>query len=243
MLRRSAWVVGTFAFFVALIVIAPAALIPQFVEIPNLRLERPQGTLWRGSAETLLNSQHIGTLTWRVNPIELIKGSLTVDLALERDGLSLRGVSMSGFNTHELLLTGIMGSRFLNVYTVNYDIRLSGELSFNDVKLRLNNGNHVETIAGNLSWNGGPVRFKLANVVHEVTLDPVLGGLSLDGELIQMSVQREQSSELVLLFRFDPASGWLHLRAFPAFLEFANVPTNYLMQDADFLFEVSQKIL
>ena len=79
--------------------------------------------------------------------------------------------------------------------------------------------------------------------MHEVTLEPVLGTLSLDEHFIQMDVQRQRSAESVLLFRFDLTSGWLHLRALPAFLEFAKVPSNYLMQDADFLFEVSQKIL
>ena len=78
--------------------------------------------------------------------------------------------------------------------------------------------------------------------MHEVILEPVHGTLSLEEDFIQMNVRRQRSGEPVLLFRFDPASGWLHLRALPAFLEFANVPSNYLMQDADFLFEVSQKI-
>ena len=243
LVRRLAWVFGVFAFFITLIAIAPAALIPQLLENSSLKLERPQGTIWRGNADSQFNGQHTGTLAWRVRPVDLIKGSITVDLSLERDGLYLTGVSKSRFNTHEISLNGIVGSGFLNIYTVIYDIRLSGELALNDVKLTLYNGNHVESVAGYLTWNGGPVRFKLANVMQEVTLEPVRGSLSLDTDLIQMSVQRQQSDEPVLLFRFDPASGWLHLRAFPAFLEFANVPSNYLMQNANFLFEVSQKIL
>ncbi|MCY3860151.1 MAG: type II secretion system protein N [Gammaproteobacteria bacterium] len=242
MLRRSAWVVGALAFLITLIVIAPAALIPQFLDVPHLRIERTQGTLWRGSVETSLNTQQVGTLTWRVRPVELIKGSLTVDLTLEREELALTGASVSGFNGHEVFLSGTIGSRLLNVYIVDYDMRLSGVLAVDDVKLRLNNENLVEAVTGELTWNGGPVRFKLANVMHEVILEPVHGTLSLDEDFIQMNVRRQRSGEPVLLFRFDPASGWLHLRALPAFLEFANVPSNYLMQDADFLFEVSQKI-
>ena len=243
MLRRSAWIIGALAFLITLIVIAPATLVTQFIDIPNLKVERAQGTLWKGNAETVFNSQHIGTLAWRIRPMDLIKGSLTVDLTLVRDGLSLTGVSVLGFDGYEVALDGTIESRFLNVYTVDYDIRLSGELSFNDVKLRLTDGNQVETVEGNLRWNGGPVRFKLSNVMHEVTLEPIRGALSQDADMIQMSVLIQRSNEHVLLFRFDPASGWLHLRALPAFLEFANVPSNYLMQDADFLFEVSQKIL
>ena len=223
--------------------IAPAAVIPRFLEIPHLNIENAAGTVWRGNAETSLDSQPIGTLTWRVNPKNLFKGELKVDFELKREGLSLNGISTSGFDTHEVTLNGVVGSRFLNVYTVDYDIRLAGEIEVNDVKIRLRNGNRVDTVEGNLTWDGGPVHFKLANVLHEVTLEPVVGSLALDANLIELSVQRTQSEGQVLAFRFDPASGWIHLTAFPAFLEFANVPSNYLMQDADFLFEVSQRIL
>ena len=243
MLRRSAWLAGALALLIALVVIAPAALIPHVVSSPHLRLESTQGTIWRGGADTFLDNQHIGVLSWRVKPLDLIKGKLTVDLLLERDGVSINGVSTSKTDSHEISLNGIIGSQFVNIYTLDYDIRLSGELTLDDITLRIDDENRVESVTGRVTWDGGPVRFKLANVMHEVTLEPVIGSLSRESNFVELSVRRTQSEAPVLAFRLDQETGWVHLRAFPAFLEFANVPPNYLMQDADFLFEVSQKLL
>ncbi|MCY4129457.1 MAG: type II secretion system protein N [Gammaproteobacteria bacterium] len=242
MLKRSAWIGGAVTLLIALIVIAPAALIPMLLSSPHVRLEHAQGTVWRGDAETFINNQHIGELSWEVKPLELIEGRLTVDLTLERDGVSIAGVSTSNADGHEISLSGVIGSRLVNVFTLAYDIRMSGELTINDVKLRVDDQKKVESAEGTVSWDGGPVRFKLANVVHEVTLDPVLGTLSQGSSFVELTVQRLRAQKPVLAFRIDPETGWVHLRAFPAFLEFANVPPNYLMQDSDFIFEVSQKL-
>lgn len=242
MLRRSAWIGGALALLVVLIVIAPAALIPHVFSSPHVRLESPQGTVWRGNAETFLENQNVGILSWRVRPLALFEGRLTIDLTLEREGISITGVSTSMVDGHEISLNGVIGSRFVNIYTLTYDIRMSGELTINEVKLQVDDQQQVESAEGTVSWDGGPVRFKLANVMHEVTLNPVLGMLSHDSSFVEMTVRQSQSDAPVLAFRLDVETGWLHLRAFPAFLEFANVPPNYLMQDADFLFEVSQKL-
>ena len=243
MLKKSAWIGGTLAFVILLIVIAPAALIQQFESIPHVSLESTQGTIWHGNADTFLEQQHIGILGWRVRTSDMIKGKLTVDLTLERDGVSLVGVSTSQFDTQEISINGEIGSRFVNIFALAYDISLSGDLMFNDVIVRVNHENQIESVEGNLTWNGGPVRFKLANVMHEVDLEPVLGTLSQGADFVELNVTRTQTTARILAFRFEPETGWVHLRAYPAFLEFANVPPNYLMQDADFLFEVSQKLL
>ena len=243
MIRKLGWVVGALVFVAVLITIAPAALVPRILSVPHVSLQSTQGTVWRGSAESSFKDQHVGTLTWRIRPLALLTGKLTADLTLEGDGISLVGVALSQFDTREIVINGKIGSRFVNVLTLAYDISLSGELDVNDVKIGINDDGQLESVRGNLEWNGGPVRFKLTNVIHEVTLEPVIGTLSRDAGLIELGVRRVESEAPVLAFRFNPESGWVHLRAFPAFLEFANVPPNYLMQDADFLFEVSQKIL
>ncbi len=243
MLKRLAWVGAAIVFLMALLVMAPAALLPQFFSIPHVKLENTEGTIWHGNAETFFDDQHIGLLVWHVRPLGLINGKLTVNFTLERDGVSLAGVSTSRLDNHEISLVGDVSSRFVNVFTLAYDIRLSGNLSVNDVRIRANSERQVESVEGDLTWNGGPVRFKLANVLHEVTLEPVLGTLTQDASFVVLNVRRTRTQTPVLAFRFDPETGWVHLRAFPAFLEFANIPSNYLMQDADFLFEVSQKLL
>ena len=242
MLKRSAWIGGAVALLIVLIVIAPAALIPQVLSSSHVRLERAQGTVWRGDAEAFLNNQHVGVVSWRVRPLELIEGKLTVDLTLKRDGVSIAGVSSLKSDSLEISFDGVIGSQFVNIHTLAYDIRLSGEFTIEKIRLRVDDRQQVESASGNVTWNGGPVRFKLANVMHEVTLEPVDGTLSRDSGFVELTVHQTRSDAQVLTFRLDPESGWVHLRAFPAFLEFANVPPNYLTQDADFLFEVSQKL-
>ena len=243
MLKRLAWLGGVLGLAIALIVMAPAALLPQLLTIPHVKFEDTEGTVWHGSAQTVLDDQRIGALRWRVKPLDLFAGNLSVSFTLERDGVSLTGVSTSRFKTHEISLSGVVGSRLVNSYTVIYDIALSGQLMINDLRVRVEDSTQLESVEGEFTWNGGPVRFKLANVIHEVTLDPVQGSLSQDARLVVLTVRRTGKSAPVLAFRFNPETGWVHVRAFPAFLEFANIPSNYLMKDADFLFEVSQKLL
>lgn len=243
MLRFLAWVIGVFVFFALLIAIAPAAIVSQVVATPDLRLDNPQGTVWDGRVDVAFQNKPLGELRWQVSPLRMLYGEVAVDFALNDTDLALQGNGIVGLREREITLQGNVGSRAINQFTLVYDIRMSGEIDINSVKITINNREELEQVRGNIEWDGGPVHFILTNEVHEVVIEPTIAQLSNEGNELNLRVKSANANATVLAFRIELDTGWMHMKAFPAFLEYARLPANYLRHDGDFLFEVSQKII
>ena len=215
---------------------------PRILPASDFYLDDATGSIWRGGSELFFRDQYVGTLAWRLNPWTLFFWKLESDYSLAGEGLELHGTSEFSINHRQLTLAGSVNSRFVNRFTLAYDLRFSEEFSLNDVKVVMNGDDELAELQGHIRWEGGPVHFKLANQVHDVTLEPVRGYLSNATNNVNLEVQTIATNEPVLTFRTDLDTGWMHITALPAFLEFAEVPTNRFLNDTNFVFEVSQKI-
>lgn len=236
------WIAGAFSFLALVIAFAPARIVPQLITAPEVRLNNPEGTLWDGSVRVSHRNQFIGTLSWDVHFLVLFKGQLSVDYVLVGHDVALAGVLEADHDTRALTADGTLNSSLANSYLLDYDMRLAGRLTVNDVKVSMSASNQVQALQGNVSWEGGPVRYKLLNTVTEVELQPLAGTLINDGTSIYVNLTELHNAKPILTLHLEQATGWLHIQAFPDFLEFADVPASYLIEDAKFLFEVSHQI-
>lgn len=221
---------------------APAALLTQNVQIPNLHLENATGSVWQGRADALVQNKPIGAVHWRVDVFELLRSTLVVDFSMQGDGLELNGALAVDPNERNLTLAGLIDSQVINLFTLAYDIRMSETIHLNSVKIAVTKEQKLTQAQGSMTWQGGPVHFILMNEMHNVKVAPTRGVVSKNEDSLILTVLQQTKDDPVLEFRLELTSGWLNVRAFQPFIEYAGLPTNYVRRSPDFLFEVSQKI-
>ena len=232
-----------------LVSIAPAGIVSRLLTDSDLQLKNPSGSVWDGHAEAQYQSKQLGVFRWDVHALELFTGELSTDYELSGQNLELGGHAIYSSELSEATLAGSVDAPFINMYTRPYDIRLSGTFNFEDVQLRVYDVDQLRELSGTITWDGGPVVFKLSNIVYDVSLQPVYGILSNQANVAILSVYRTVEADMVMELQADLDSGWVKIKAFPPFLEFAQVPSGRwvgrvasMVSDSDFLFEVSQKV-
>jgi len=77
-------VAGLAAFAITLITALPARFIAPVLP-PNVAVGMLDGTLWRGSTDSVVvNQRYLGALQWRLRPLHLFRGRLALDVDLNR---------------------------------------------------------------------------------------------------------------------------------------------------------------
>lgn len=231
-----------FAFIAVLVVLAPARLATSSIESDLFEFHEANGTLWQGSAKVYYLHKELGIFQWEINTLQLLAGEIDVAFRLDGSDLSLEGTHNTDGNRSRSTLGGTIGSRFANSHLVNYDISLSGDLSIFDVKLIMSEPHTVEDFSGSVAWDGGPVHFNFAQSVYSSELEAIDGHFGQQEQDLLLTIFQRSDNSRLLTIRLEPNSGWLHIRATPAFLEFTHIPPSFSLRDSDFAFEVSERI-
>ncbi len=170
-------VAGVLVFLAVLVLRAPASLVQRLLpeEIPVDVLEL-SGTLWRGEGDLLVNGVTLGRVSWTFRPMAMVTGVLGCDLALSGDGLALRGEVRAGASGTEADLAGWVDAAVANVWLAAYDIRLSGRFHFRETRVSAQDG-AVRALSGTVTWDGGPVSYRLSGKMHNATLPGMRGEL------------------------------------------------------------------
>lgn len=174
---RKAIVAGSLVFLTLIIVRIPAGVIYWFVpESSQAKLLSPQGTLWTGRGELVVQGTSIGRLSWSVRPLTFLKGRAGYDLRLMGAGADLDARVEAGLTTIEGFISGTVDAALANQWLAPYDIELSGTFSVTDVSLNLE-GRSLTGLAGRLGWDGGPIQYRLSGNLHNSTLPPMTADL------------------------------------------------------------------
>ena len=230
------------AFLVFLTILAPARVATKFIQVNDLELKNTGGTVWHGHADARFRQQELGQIHWNISVLRLFQGTVAIDFELTGTGLYFQGVHTRSNEGSQLSVDGLVAAHFINSHLLNYDIRLAGDFSLLDVKLELKDDQTVESIGGDIKWTGGPARFSFAESVYAVELDAIHGVLRMSEEDLLLEVHRESNERKLLTVRLEPNTGWLHMRATKAFLEFTHISPSHTIKDSDFAFEVSERI-
>lgn len=174
---RSAIVIGVLVFLILILVRIPAGVIQTFIPADSpVKLLHPEGTVWSGQGELLVDGRATGQLGWSIRPVTFLKGSVGYDLSLAGAGADLNGSLATGFGTTEASVRGTVTGDFVNRWLAPYYIALSGTFVAETLNLSLD-GRMLENIEGLLTWNGGPIQYRLSGNVHNSSLPPMTAEL------------------------------------------------------------------
>lgn len=230
------------AFLLLLVALAPANMVVQSIDVNPISLQDASGTIWHGSANAHFNQIKLGELSWRVQLLRLLLGEINVDYEVVDSDLHLSGSHQYSSDGSTSTINGRIGSTPVNSFVIGYDIGLSGDFLVSDVKLSMSPNQEVTSVNGDIHWQGGQVRFNFANNVYQTELEAANGNLAHDQDQAYLFVTRAQDNQKLLDIRLETKTGWLHVKAYNAFLEFANILPSQLLPGSAFAFEVSERI-
>ncbi len=169
--------VGVALFLAFLVIRAPAGLIRVFVpEDAPVGLFELDGTLWHGAGDLVAGGQRVGRLGWSFRPVTLLSAGAGYDLTLTGDQLDLSGRVKAGPGGTTTTLNGEIGAPFVNVWLAPYYIELSGTFMLEDVRTEAT-GLRLDDVSGSLSWDGGPISYRLSGKLYRSTLPPLFAAL------------------------------------------------------------------
>ena len=174
---RSAIFIGALVFLALVLLRIPAGIIHWFVpERSPVVLLQPEGTVWNGSGEILVEGQSAGYLSWSIRPVTFLTGRIGYDLGLTGAGTDLNGVVTAGFTTVKAEVLGSVESAFVNRWLAPYYIALEGLFTVESLSMVVR-GQTLEALDGRLTWTGGPVRYRLSGNMHNSVLPPMTADL------------------------------------------------------------------
>ncbi len=181
---RKAIPVGVLVFMILIVVRIPAGVIQWIVpDDSQATLLRPQGTLWSGNAELIIQGTATGMLSWQVRPVTFLKGRIGYDVQLAGAGVDLDGQLETGFSSADGSISGSVEGGFVNRWLAPYHIELSGGFDVLAVNLQLE-GRSLKALGGRLTWDGGPIRYRLSGNVHNSALPPMTADLGPGPEAV-----------------------------------------------------------
>lgn len=168
------------------LVFAPATLLRHAIPPDaNVALSSLSGTLWDGEAVLLIGARNAGRLSWDFAPVTILQGALGYHLALSGPGQALEADLQLRPARVEAVVNGTAQGSYLNAWLAAYDIQLSGEFSLVDVKIAmpytLSPGAEPRagpaaangSAGGRLTWDGGPIRYRLSGQDYSGALPPL----------------------------------------------------------------------
>ncbi len=174
---RKALAIGALVFLVLIVTRIPAGVIPGFIpEHSPAKLLRPEGTIWQGRGELLVDGRASGVLGWSVRPVTFLQGRIGYDLSLTGAGADLDGAVEAGFASTAGNINGRIDGTFVNQWLAPYYIELGGTFVVESVNLSLE-GRSLTELDGRLTWDGGPLRYRLSGNVHDSALPAMTADL------------------------------------------------------------------
>jgi general secretion pathway protein N len=149
----------------------------------GLILERPNGTLWSGTAERVsYQRKPLGQLKWSFKPSRLLLGKLAYDIELQETGQQLEGVFLAGFgDTYRLQnVDALLLARQLPEWLQLHGVRIDGKLRTSQLDLSFTQERLVAA-EGSLQWLDGaldsPLNLDLGDLQAELSTDDDSGDI------------------------------------------------------------------
>ncbi len=182
----------------------------------DVNLIAPQGTLWNGAGQLLVNGELIGDVAWQFAPSRLLALEAAVHWQVRHSGYDLEGLAaldlIGAKRTLNMRgLAGVIRQSFLRTELARYDIVPAGDLTIDQLDitdLQLNAaGNWPQQIhaEGSARWTGGPVNYRLAGSDFSISMPPVLAQITtLTNEWPKLEVTEQATGALLMTGRLTP---------------------------------------
>jgi hypothetical protein len=175
-------------------------------ELP-VSLSNIEGVFRHGSADIAFHNIPLGTLEWNIDLPALVNGQLKSHLTLESASHKLiSGITVASNHISVENLRGQIGAESINPFTAKFGLKMDGVLSITSINLNLEQ-QWLTSLRGDLSWNGGSIRYQTTNARANYTLTPLHGELTLPEGLATLEVFDSASQQETLNVKLTQ-EGW-----------------------------------
>ena len=235
--------VGVLALLGFVVYSAPATLLAAVLgDIGAARLTQVQGSIWDGAAAAEYGGQSLGALTWRFDASGLAKGQAVFDWQLADTGHALSGSARLGLAGMHCQATGTVRGAAMRRILARYWIEAEGDIGILRIGADLTYDLHPKNMVGELSWNGGEVRYRLAGEHHQMVLPPLTGVLETDNAEPALTVFGEGVPAPLLHVRLG-ADGWLDIGVTKMLTQMAGFPWPGNEPDHAIVIDVSERLI
>ena len=184
---------------------APTSLLRGAVGgLQGAELINTRGTLWNGDGTLLIQGQNLGTLSWSFRPASVLALEARYEYSLSGAGVALNGELASGFSRAEGTSTGQVSNTSLNAWLAAYDLTMEGDVRLEQLSLEIGHDGAVQALDGELSWQGGEVRYPEAIGMQTALLPPLIAVLADEDGQATANVFPEGNTTPVLTARTLP---------------------------------------
>ena len=214
-------------FLVFMIIMIPASWVVSVAgedltgSIPDLQIGALNGTIWNGSGDMQYRDFPPFAVSWQLDALPLLLGTLSTTVQIEADGLQASFqalLSRSGGEIQNAVAT--IQSSYINQVTVNYGLDLSGTFDLSQASTSFDQ-QWLTSLDGEINWPGGMVLIETPQQINRVELPPLTGRLKLEEGIILLDVTSRNSDLIAIRIKPD---GWAEVAISYAFMALANIP-------------------
>lgn len=234
--------VGALALAGFILYMAPATLLAIALgEDAPVRLTQVQGRIWGGTAAVAYQGHALGSLSWQFAPARLLRGEADIDWRLASAGHTLSGRAGADFGGLHCLAAGELREAAVRRILAPYWIETTGDIFIERIDVGATHGLLLEDLAGELSWSGGEVRYRLAGEHHRMVLPPLAGVLESADAQPALTVFAQGIDTPLLHARLD-ADGWLTIGVTKKMTKMAGFPWPGNNPDNEIVIDVSERL-
>ena len=234
---------GLVFFLSFLVIFLPASSI-RFVTnaIPAIDFSTTEGSIWNGSGQLRVTKLYAGSLSWSVDPVQLVFGKLAIEWVLEDQTHTFGGAATIRLGSMAFSFDGLIEAATINRVLAPYNMNLNGALHLRSIKATINKSEGPIRIQGHMRWDGGTVQYHMSNQRFQRELPALLGELQMVEGIPSMTVRSETDDTPLIRARLDD-DGWVHIGITKRFTRLIGQPWQGSEPDPAIVMEVSEKLL
>jgi len=234
---------GLVFFLSFLVIFLPASSI-RFVTnaIPAIDFSTTEGSIWNGSGRLRVTKLYAGSLSWSVDPVQLVFGKLAIEWVLEDQTHTFGGAATIRLGSMAFSFDGLIEAATINRVLAPYNMNLNGALHLRSIKATINKSEGPIRVQGHMRWDGGTVQYHMSNQRFQRELPALLGELQMVEGIPSMTVRSETDDTPLIRARLDD-DGWVHIGITKRFTHLIGQPWPGDESDGAIVMEVSEKLL
>lgn len=234
--------VGILALVACIVYMAPATLLAVALgDEGPIRLIQVRGSIWDGAAALEHEGQSLGSLSWQFDASGLVRGEANFDWRLADTGHTLSGGVRLGRAGLHCSAAGTVHGATMRRILAPYWIETAGDVSIERIGADLTHDLHLQSMAGELSWSGGEVRYRLAGEHYQMVLPPLSGMLETVNAEPTLTVFARAVDAPLLHIRLG-ADGWLNIGVTKKLTIMAGFPWPGNESDHAIVIDVSERL-
>ena len=236
------WLVGVLAFVACIVYMAPATLLAMALgDHGPTRLTQARGSLWEGAAALEHEGQSLGSLSWQFDAGGLAHGEANFDWRLAGTGHTLSGLARFGLAGLRCSAAGTVSGATMRRILAPYWIETAGDVGIERIGADIAYDLRLQAMAGELSWSGGEVRYRLAGEHYRMVLPPLAGMLETVDAEPTLTVFAQDVDAPLLRIRLG-ADGWLNIGVSKKLTKMAGFPWPGNEPDHAIVIDVSERL-